>query len=682
MTFTVISALPTPPQSTDTQAVFEARADAEIAALNPFITQTNTLASEINTFSTTLGLSLIGNSTTTNTINLGAISFVVQPNLGYAVGMTLKIAATASPSNNMYGTVSSYNIATGSIVLNIDGIGATSSGTYSAWTFSLSPPAISGFPGIEYVVATGTSSAYVIAPTVVISIYKKGQMWEIEWPTTCVDSPTAAVSGLAAKNIVILASDGTFANATARDIVTGSVSTLETVDVGSGILALWLKNPSIDHSNLTLVSANTAFTIATSLGKVIKSTGSAARQHTLPVFSTWPLEGRFDLIAENTSMQVARQTGGDVIDYYGVNLVTDSVTGAFIDVPSGTHLSFIKTPTAWQMTSTFKQTLIKLSSLPTLSVSQASNAMTVTLSPFSADFRSATLSTGIANSRTLVAALSLVVPSGATLGVPAIVTSTSCTATASATVTMTNAPSAPVQIGDYFFGGNAPAGTVVVSFGTYVGGVAAGQTIVLNNTITIAAAAGTFVKPSRLMVLALDNAGAIEPAIVNQSGNVNLDETGLITTTAISAGATSNNVIYSTTARTNVPYKVVGYIDIANVAAGAYTSNPNALITASGRELAAMWGLGIGQTLKDVKTQRVLGQAYINTNNRPIPLNVIVSNTAGGSIITWTIGVRSYSYTTAVANPNQGVITTFVPPGASYSVSMTGTPTITTWDEA
>ena len=68
-------------------------------------------------------------------------------------------------------------------------------------------------------------------------------------------------------------------------------------------------------------------------------------------------------------MQLARQVAGDVIDYYGANLVTDSVTGAFINVPSGTHLKITKMAAAWQITSILNNQGIKSNGVGSYTVS-------------------------------------------------------------------------------------------------------------------------------------------------------------------------------------------------------------------------------------------------------------------------------------------------------------------------
>jgi hypothetical protein len=82
---------------------------------------------------------------------------------------------------------------------------------------------------------------------------------------------------------------------------------------------------------------------------------------------------------------------------------------------------------------------------------------------------------------------------------------------------------------------------------------------------------------SRLLVLALNNAGIIELAVVNSSGVNNLSETGVISTTAISAGATSASVVYSTTARSNLAYRVLGYIESTQATAGTWVTAPSVI---------------------------------------------------------------------------------------------------------
>lgn len=80
---------------------------------------------------------------------------------------------------------------------------------------------------------------------------------------------------------------------------------------------------------------------------------------------------------------------------------------------------------------------------------------------------------------------------------------------------------------------------------------------------------------SRLVVLAIYTGTAVELAIVNLAGGNQLDETNLISTTAIDANSDSANVIYSTTARTNVPYRVMGFVDSTQATAGTWATAPS-----------------------------------------------------------------------------------------------------------
>lgn len=76
-------------------------------------------------------------SSTSVTIGTGSKSFTVETAKQWVAGMPIKIAVTASPSTNyMTGTVTSYNSGTGALVVNVTAVGG--SGTYAAWSLSLS----------------------------------------------------------------------------------------------------------------------------------------------------------------------------------------------------------------------------------------------------------------------------------------------------------------------------------------------------------------------------------------------------------------------------------------------------------------------------------------------------------------------------------------------------------------
>jgi hypothetical protein len=82
---------------------------------------------------------------------------------------------------------------------------------------------------------------------------------------------------------------------------------------------------------------------------------------------------------------------------------------------------------------------------------------------------------------------------------------------------------------------------------------------------------------SKLAVLAIDNAGTVELAVVNANAYGLLDERNLISTTAEGGTGTadSGTVIYSTTARTSVPFRIVGYVESTQATAGAYATSPS-----------------------------------------------------------------------------------------------------------
>ncbi len=160
-------------------------------------------------------------------------------------------------------------------------------------------------------------------------------------------------------------------------------------------------------------------------------------------------------------------------------------------------------------TTQFKLNIIRYSSeavdsIASITASVATSAMTLTLNPCVLDFRSATLSSGTVNRRTVPSAISTVISSGST------------------------------------------------------GGTASGVT-------------------SRIAVLAIDNAGTVELAWCNAYGATLLDESALITTTAEggAGAADSAAVAYSTTARTSVPFRIVGFVESTQATAGTWATAPS-----------------------------------------------------------------------------------------------------------
>ena len=243
--------------------------------------------------------------------------------------------------------------------------------------------------------------------------------------------------------------------------------------------------------------------------------------------------------------------------------------------------------------------------IQSVTASVAANALTAGLNPTTLTFRSATLGSGAVTNLSNGAALSLVVPSGATLGT--------------------------------------------------VSGV-----------------------QSTIAVLALNNAGTIVLGVVNLAGGVNLDETTLLSTTAISAGATSASTVYSAAGLTSVPFRVVGYITSTQATAGTWATAPSLVQGEGGQALAALQSFGMGQSYQNVTASRALSTTYYNTTGRPI--FVYPSWSAGGNAYaSFIVNGVTVGGIDLYGNTNLCGGCFVVPPGCSYSV--TSSETLFTWFE-
>jgi hypothetical protein len=179
---------------------------------------------------------------------------------------------------------------------------------------------------------------------------------------------------------------------------------------------------------------------------------------------------------------------------------------------------------------------------------------------------------------------------------------------------------------------------------------------------------------SRIVVLALDNAGTVELAVVNISGGTNLDETTLISTTAEggAGAADSATVVYSTTARTSLPFRVVGFIQSTQATAGTWATAPSTIQGYGGQALAAMSSLGYGQTWQTVT--RTSGTTYYNTTGKPIVNTSMGTATAAGNPnINIVVNGITVSNQTVYTNSSGYLFmaTAIIPPSASYVITVT-----------
>jgi hypothetical protein len=242
----------------------------------------------------------------------------------------------------------------------------------------------------------------------------------------------------------------------------------------------------------------------------------------------------------------------------------------------------------------------------------------------------------------------------------------------------------------------ATANTVVITMGTCSTifrptTLATGAAVQLSNvsplTLTIpqgATLGSVNAVAARYIVLELNATGTKELAVVNQSGGVDLSEMGLISTTAMSAGATSASVVYSTTARTSVAYRVVGCIDSTQAVAGTYATALSLVQPAGGQALTNTSGLGQGQIEQNLIGSRTANTTYFNTTGRPIEVTVTVTNSTTTYFMV-ALSVGSYWRYSGVSNttPTGNAVTSIsavVRPGGSYRIELTAA-NIYVWTE-
>lgn len=191
---------------------------------------------------------------------------------------------------------------------------------------------------------------------------------------------------------------------------------------------------------------------------------------------------------------------------------------------------------------------------------------------------------------------------------------------------------------------------------------------------------------SRIMILAIQGPVNVELAVVNLASGINLDETTLINTTAITSGATSGTVIYSTTARSGVPFRVVGYVESTQATAGTWATVPSTVQGVGGQAMAAFGSIGFGQVWNNVIGSRALTTTYTNTTGKPIMISASVSaSTAVSTTVQWLLnGAATGPGTTSPASIGflAAPPALIVPPAFTYSLAVVGgAPTLNTWSE-
>ena len=207
--------------------------------------------------------------------------------------------------------------------------------------------------------------------------------------------------------------------------------------------------------------------------------------------------------------------------------------------------------------------------------------------------------------------------------------------------------------------------------------VSAAISVVIPSTSTMGTVSAV---QSRLVVIAINNAGTVELAAVNIAGGSVLDETTLINTTAAVAAGNSATAYYSTTARTGVAYRVVGYIESTQATAGTWATAPSTIQGMGGQAVAAMSSLGYGQTWQ--APSRSLATTYYNTTGKPITVIIEVQPASNDNRAVFAVNGVNIGKTTGNWGTWNSSNSWIVPVGGAYSLTnANGTVSIMTWSE-
>lgn len=202
-------------------------------------------------------------------------------------------------------------------------------------------------------------------------------------------------------------------------------------------------------------------------------------------------------------------------------------------------------------------------------------------------------------------------------------------------------------------------------------------TTVISNGSTGGSVSGAL---TRLYVAVINNAGVSEVAWINLAASADISETGLISTTA--EGGTGNADIagtwYSTNARLNVAYRVLGYVESTQVTAGQWATPPSKIQGVGGQSLSRVNSIGSDQTWFNYTGVKVSGTIYLNETPKPI----VVAVAGPGTSVTF-LQVSDTSppaLTVAYCGSNAdapSTMTTIVPSGWFYRASGA----VVTWAE-
>lgn len=160
--------------------------------------------------------------------------------------------------------------------------------------------------------------------------------------------------------------------------------------------------------------------------------------------------------------------------------------------------------------------------------------------------------------------------------------------------------------------------------------VTAALSIVVPSTATMGFTSAT---AGRLWLLAIDNAGTVELAVINCRNGINiypLQGWGIVSTTVINTSSDSAAVPYSTTARTDVPYVTLGYLtwETGLTTAGTWDAAPTRV---------QLFGPGVKLPGDRVQVQRNVVSSAVQVSTVLPNDDTIPQNTEGGEVMTQAI---------------------------------------------
>lgn len=276
------------------------------------------------------------------------------------------------------------------------------------------------------------------------------------------------------------------------------------------------------------------------------------------------------------------------------------------------------------------------SKIQPIAASVATNALTVTINPTVLDFRSSPLTSGTVNTRTIGAAISVTVPSGSTLGM------INATAARLAVLAVDNAGVPETAIVNIASGINLDETTLINTVAVNTAAIVTASIAVNTGLMTVTAvASGTIT-----LGMAISGSGIPQGTVITAFGT-GTGGTGTYSTNYYTAVAsttitgTAGYGVYSTTARTGVPFRVVGFIDITEATAGTWATAPSTVQGAGGTNASAV----IPQWCK----------AWVNFNGTTSPGSIRASYNVS-SITYVSSGNYTVNFTTALTDANYSIV--------------------------